>query len=270
MHSVPTDTEMTTMYSADTWTLAEFQEEGDSRRCFALQSSKATVGRSTDATFTVPAGDVSKKHAVIEVVNDRPVVSDLGSTNGTFVNGRRVTEAPLTDGDLVQFASALFRVCRPQPVVACATQIGSSHSLAKSLMQFEQLMAGGNIIPHFQPIIRLHDEECIGYELLARSDLNALKNPDSMFSTAAFLNQECALSDLMRREGIRDAFRLPECRNLFVNTHPKEMVQEAFLNSLYDLRQLAGDLPITIEVHEASVTNSEGMAQFRQVLADWV
>lgn len=49
--------------------------------------------------------DVSAKHAEIRVLDDRYVLHDLGSTNGTFVNGRRITTHELRDGDTVVFGT---------------------------------------------------------------------------------------------------------------------------------------------------------------------
>lgn len=196
----------------------------------------------------------------------RPVLHDLGSTNGTYVNGRPTDQTPLADGDVVQFASEVFRVGKPLTAEMGATTEGNALPFAAALLQFEELMTGAGVVPHFQPIVSLPDGLIKGYELLARSRLEELRNPASMFSTAERLGQECALSELMRREGTRDALRLNDCGNLFVNTHPKEMILDRFLASLAELRLLAPDLTITIEVHESSVTSGTDMKNFRNVL----
>lgn len=70
-----------------------------------------TVGRDASANFVV-SGDsgVSRQHAEITVQGDDIVINDLGSTNGTFVNGVRLS-APVTlrPGDTVIFGAASFR-----------------------------------------------------------------------------------------------------------------------------------------------------------------
>ena len=58
-----------------------------------------TIGRSTGAQFMVDAALVSRLHCQLSATDDTLHVKDLGSTNGTFVNGRRVTSAELRDGD---------------------------------------------------------------------------------------------------------------------------------------------------------------------------
>jgi len=253
--------------STGVWSLLECRDDGQSAQQIAVPQNAAVVGRSSETPITVPNGSVSKRHAELGMDQGRPVLTDLGSTNGTFVNGRQADHTPLADGDVVQFGGSVFRVHKPAAVEFGATAEGSAAPFAAALLQFEELMSGAGVVPHFQPIVRLQDEvTTAGYELLARSQLEELRNPAAMFSTAAKLGQECALSELMRREGVRDALKMEQCGNLFVNTHPKEIIQDRFLQSLVELRLLAPELTITIEIHEAAVSSSEEMKQFRQVL----
>ncbi len=75
-----------------------------------LSRQKYSVGRGTDADLSVPRDSVSRKHA--EVLQDSSgnwVVTDLGSTNGTFVNEQRITRQVLADGDQVRFGDAIYK-----------------------------------------------------------------------------------------------------------------------------------------------------------------
>lgn len=55
--------------------------------------------------------DVSRKHAAVEIVNGRKAfIRDLASTNGTFVNGKKVTYQELHQGDLLQIGQTIFEV----------------------------------------------------------------------------------------------------------------------------------------------------------------
>ena len=66
----------------------------------------ATIGR--DESCTIVVGDVlaSRVHAQVEVTADGPVLTDLSSSNGTFLNGRRVARVWLAEGDVVTVGNA--------------------------------------------------------------------------------------------------------------------------------------------------------------------
>lgn len=72
---------------------------------FVLHRGENQVGSTPGSEITLRESGVSRRHAVIRWVKDRVVVEDLGSRNGTFVNGRPVTLAALCSGDLVSFGS---------------------------------------------------------------------------------------------------------------------------------------------------------------------
>lgn len=68
-----------------------------------LQDEKTTVGRLADNALQIDDGSVSSRHAEIESEAGAYHLHDLGSTNGTFVNGEQVTDAVLRHGDEVRF-----------------------------------------------------------------------------------------------------------------------------------------------------------------------
>ncbi len=68
----------------------------------------ATIGRTRQNHIQIDAPSVSRKHAQIALTDKGYVLRDLGSENGTFVNGERVVEQPLKDGDHLQFGSVAF------------------------------------------------------------------------------------------------------------------------------------------------------------------
>ena len=74
-----------------------------------------TVGR-TNADILFADPQISRRHAVVRLSGPRPVVEDLGSTNGTFVNGEQITEPrELEIGDEVRFGMTAWRL-RPAAV----------------------------------------------------------------------------------------------------------------------------------------------------------
>jgi pSer/pThr/pTyr-binding forkhead associated (FHA) protein len=68
------------------------------------------VGRKEDADVRLEHKSVSKMHCVIVKTDGLLLLRDLGSTNGTRVNGQRVRRAALLPNDQVAFASFKFRV----------------------------------------------------------------------------------------------------------------------------------------------------------------
>ena len=76
-----------------------------------LPGSLKTMGRAARADFIVDAALVSRLHCRFTLdEGDRLDVHDLGSTNGTYVNGRKVEKAPLVPGDRVKVGRVEFQV----------------------------------------------------------------------------------------------------------------------------------------------------------------
>lgn len=75
----------------------------------ALSDQVATIGRSADSTIRLADASVSRRHAEIRPSGDGWTVVDLGSTNGTRVNGVPVKERRLQDGDTVAAGDATLR-----------------------------------------------------------------------------------------------------------------------------------------------------------------
>lgn len=82
----------------------------DGRR-IRLSAQGHVVGRSPEAEITIDDPYASEFHARVGIQDERIMVHDLGSTNGTYVNGRRVS-APTTvsRGDTVQIGKTILEV----------------------------------------------------------------------------------------------------------------------------------------------------------------
>ena len=66
----------------------------------AIESDETTIGRSSANDVVIDDPAASSRHCVLERRDNRYVLRDLGSTNGTFVNGEPVSEANLGNGDI--------------------------------------------------------------------------------------------------------------------------------------------------------------------------
>ena len=74
------------------------------------EHSNFLVGRSTRANFPLPDPFFSRIHFMIEVNPPLCRLIDMGSTNGTAVNGQRATTIDLKDGDLIQAGKTVLRL----------------------------------------------------------------------------------------------------------------------------------------------------------------
>lgn len=70
---------------------------------------KARIGRSEEGEVVLVDPSVSRAHAVVEIGRGGAFVRDLGSTNGTFLNGRRIEAESLRDGDELRFGNTRMR-----------------------------------------------------------------------------------------------------------------------------------------------------------------
>ena len=67
-----------------------------------LKKTDFIIGRVSDCDLTIPVDDVSRNHAKIFFRNEEYYVEDLGSTNGTFVNGITVAKCVLRNNDQIE------------------------------------------------------------------------------------------------------------------------------------------------------------------------
>ncbi len=79
-----------------------------------LGNARVTIGTGTGNDLLLDEPTASRRHAALERRAGRWYVVDLGSTNGTYINGRRVTaSAPLARGDELRFGNARFGLVAP-------------------------------------------------------------------------------------------------------------------------------------------------------------
>nr|WP_294850675.1 TIR domain-containing protein [uncultured Sphingomonas sp.] len=62
---------------------------------FLVNSAGAKIGRSAPAQIVLPDKSVSREHCIVGIANDELFVTDLNSTNGTFIDGQRITRATM-------------------------------------------------------------------------------------------------------------------------------------------------------------------------------
>lgn len=88
--------------------------EGETERRIPLGCEPVVVGRIPPCALVLPGGSVSRQHCRFRIIGGQTEVADLGATNGTFIDGRRITEPTiLQHGAVIQIGTyALTYECR--------------------------------------------------------------------------------------------------------------------------------------------------------------
>jgi pSer/pThr/pTyr-binding forkhead associated (FHA) protein len=143
-----------------------------------LQDEKITIGRLADNDLQIDDGSVSSRHAEIEFEADAYHLHDLGSTNGTFVNGEQVTDAVLRQGDEVRFGvvESVFHGEEEAPDQPLPTSTSVESEAAKVSARPEQFVNSSPIPKNVQT------KDALAAVLFAAAVLGILA-----FSAAAFI-----------------------------------------------------------------------------------
>ncbi len=82
-----------------------------------------TMGRSPTCALALPSAQASRHHAVVRADEEHVVVEDLGSTNGTFLNGERLTDQRVLEaGDRIRIGDVEVTFCWVETEEAAASQ----------------------------------------------------------------------------------------------------------------------------------------------------
>lgn len=71
-----------------------------------LQTGSVVLGRSADADITIDDEGISRRHVRLDYKKGKTIITDMGSTNGTYVNGERIAETELQHEDKIQLSSS--------------------------------------------------------------------------------------------------------------------------------------------------------------------
>lgn len=143
-------------------------DEGGVRRRLDFTKPELSVGRVQGNDIVLAKRNVSKQHARLTLQNEQAVVVDLNSTNGTWVNGRKITSAqPLKQGDKIYIADfiitletadersqtegAMPRVSEPPPLPNKPTHPAASSVPIRRSMAARRATPGGSSVTGLQP-----------------------------------------------------------------------------------------------------------------------
>lgn len=110
------------------------RKSGTSSEEWPLGQTSLSIGRRPDNHIVLPDTFASGRHAMIGYVNGRYFVEDLKSSNGTVLNGQRISRAPLKNGDVIYIGSQRLEFHDPVAAAAAARTAGPDMS-ATTIMQ---------------------------------------------------------------------------------------------------------------------------------------
>jgi EAL domain-containing protein (putative c-di-GMP-specific phosphodiesterase class I) len=262
------------------WCLESLVDGGKSLQRIPIVNDPFRIGRIAGLDLTLPFHSVSKRHAEIYCEGEELMLRDLESTNGTFVNRKRVKRTPLQEGDILHFAEFEFRVGRhsTEEFIADAATLDRG-TLALDRLELPQQFVGGTrhlaellesglTAPVFQPIVALPGGAIEAYEVLGRGTHPELpSSPKELFRIAETLDRAAELSRLFRRSAIEVLVAAKvELPLLFLNTHPSELGKPELLKSLRDLRSIGPNVELAIEIHEGALAEPQVIAELKRNL----
>lgn len=243
-----------------------------------LSASPFRIGRAAENDLVVSSTVVSSRHAEVIESAGILVVRDLGSTNGTYVNGKRITNDTLiSEGDLLEVGDTFFRVlpAPPGPVrektdpMLCKTRCFNDTDEVRGPRSLQMLLSDGNLLPCFQAIHCLSTGLIRGYEYLVRSSYPAIETAGKLFEQARLAGREIELSMLCRYKALEFSRYIDRSIPVFLNTHPAEPLLDTVVPQMRELRKQYPDQRIVLEIHEAAITEPTLVRQLRKSLAEF-
>lgn len=247
-------------------------EQGDVPDRIAVVALPFSIGRAHANDLRLAGSAISKHHALLVEHDGACALRDLKSTNGTFVNGTRIDEHVLADGDIIhlgpielRFRTAESGATGVSDMPADATQalpINHDPGSTRARRALEELLGREAVDIVWQPIVDLASRNVVACEALARGAHPDLpRSPQPLFALAADCGLAVELSRLCRRLALAHGRTLPPDRRLFLNIHPHELRDPGLLPSIETAQQEAGGRRLVLEIPEASVVNIRHMAR---------
>ncbi len=238
------------------------------------------IGRDEDADFPVDSGRVSRNHVLIDRDPDGYVIRDLQSTNGTYVNGKKVNEIELNDGDVVVIADFEFTFFSGRAAArASATQVmtqpaeghsGGATDLVLQVRRIHETLTHRSVPCLFQAIVELSTGDTYGYEALREIDVQPARNRQA---ESIIAGTECRLTERISQQhrlvAAEQARQLDEDLRLFFALQVSEVSADFLPETLSRLSTILGQRhQIVAEIPETAVCDIPYFRQFLEQLRE--
>ncbi|MBN2474239.1 MAG: EAL domain-containing protein [Pirellulales bacterium] len=244
-----------------------------------LEEFPFTIGRNESSHLQIDSARVSREHAIISREGDQFRIRDLGSTNGTYVNGRQIEEAALADGDVLLIANVEFGFfCRSdQTARSTVTQVMDvdrprpnhehlAQGIIRAVRRLQETTVQRSFHTLFQPVVSLSGGQPAGYEALSEGG-----GQEPSEAERIVLSTECHLTGRLRRLrrllAAEEAGGLPHGVGLFVSIDSSEMGSQRLLESLAKLRDiLRGGRRLVVALPDSAASDVPLCREFRSRL----
>lgn len=260
--------------------LEHLPKNGGPMRRVCIRPLPFTLGRADSTHFRIDSTQVSREHATIVRNEGELWIKDLGSTNGTFLNGQRISEARLSHGDILHIATTEFtyfdgQTSKAQPVAtqvvdpreARAAQLGAPTSVLCAVRRLQEMLLSHCLRITLAPVVEIESDAVLGYAAVGgEHELGRSPTDHYLLSDETRLTDR--LSEMARLVAVEQAAPLGESR-LFLPMHASELGRVKLVDSLCALAgAVTGLQTLVLEVPEHAVTAAAFGPPVRECLAE--
>jgi EAL domain-containing protein (putative c-di-GMP-specific phosphodiesterase class I) len=256
------------MFSTQTdWFLCGVLEPETQCAVVRIDREPFVIGRRPGLSLTLNSQYISGRHAELSTLGERLFITDLGSRNGTLVNGQRVRRVQLGVGDLLTIGDIEFRLDRKPRAAAQTGPVPGAADLdalhARWLRtQLEQLLQHQAVSVVLRPVVHLPEATVVAYEACLQSRIAGLETEERMCGAARLLGLEKELYPLLLQFGGNAARLVAKGNWLFLPAPPAVNLESEVVPVLRTTRDTLPNGRVVIELEDAPSRSLRSLGDF--------
>lgn len=241
-----------------------------------------TIGRNESCDLTIESARISREHLRIEQGPTGYLVRDLGSTNGTYVNGVKVSESPLADGDMLAVANVNLIFHLPsnhghslvtqrftENIEAENDAANHGQEMVEAVRRLLEIGLSRAMRQRVQAIVDVQTNATVGYE--ARPVMADL-GPNLRFDSGSLGDLECTalrrMLNLHRHMAVEQVWSCLGDVRIFLPAQANEIGSD-LLDELERLRQRpGGEARLALQIPCATLTDHATLKDFHEQLRE--